>query len=282
MGSAVDERRRRKAPIEPPRAEPARDGRLTSAGVLRMQREHGNQAVQRMIRAAPARPVLARAKCVIQAAYMSGDMFGICAALTLDPTLRVVILEEEDDKFKGVREEQSALYESFYTTALKQSGVRDEDLPKRIKRVKVKDTQAVYKELTGDDGPGGKWATLRIAPGDEPRSAGFATTVVGNKYQGDSGGSQTAVRNAFTGRPRARATRSSPSSSPTRGSRAARSTRCCGSGSARRRSPAARMPSSTRASRACASSRNCSSTPAAGPCSWATGPARTSRPTRST
>ncbi len=203
MGPALDERRRTKAPVEPqreqPRAEPARDGRLTPAGILRLQREFGNQAVQRMVRAAPARPVLARNKTVIQAAYMSGDMFGICAALTLDPTLRVVILEEEDDKFKGVREEQSALYESFYTTALKQSGVKDEDLPKRIKRVKVKDTQAVYKELTGDGGPGTKWATLRIAAGDEPRSAGFATTVVGNKYEAKPGASQAAVRNAFTG-----------------------------------------------------------------------------------
>ncbi len=199
MGPALDERRRSTAPAKPRVEEPARDRALTPAGVLQMQREHGNQAVQRMVRATSSRPVLARNKCVVQAAYMSGDMFGIAAALTLDPTLRVLILQEDDDGFKGVREEQSALYMSFYETALKQAGVTEEVIAARVKRVKVKDTQAVFKKITGDDGPGDQWPTLRFAASDEPRSPGYATTVVGDRYQARPGDSQAAVRNAFTG-----------------------------------------------------------------------------------
>ena len=119
--------------------------------------------------------------------------------------LRVLILEEDDDQFKGVREEQSALYEAFYTTALKQAGVKEDEIPNRIKRVKVKDTQAVYKQFTARGKPargkpytGPKWADLPFKD-HEAQSAGYATTVVGNSYKTKSGASQAAVRNAFTG-----------------------------------------------------------------------------------
>jgi hypothetical protein len=204
MGPVLGERRQVTAPVQPqrerPRAERVRDRRLTTAGVLEMQRGHGNQAVQRMVRA--TKPVIARDAVVVQAGYMSGDMFGICAALTLDPTLRVLILEEGDEKFKGVREEQSALYEAFYTTALKQAGVKDDDIPKRIGRVKVNDTNNVYKFFTAGNyrrpytGP--KWADLQFKD-HTPEKAGYATTIVGNTYQADSATSQDTVRKAFTG-----------------------------------------------------------------------------------
>lgn len=204
MGLALDEHRQTTAPVEPqreqPRAEPVRDRRLSPAGVLQLQRAHGNQAVQNMIRT--TKPVIARDAVVMQAGYMSGDMFGIGAALTLDPTLRVLILEEGDDQFKGVREEQSALYEAFYTTALKQAGVKAEEIPNRIKRVKVNDTNTAYKYFTGGHlkkpytGP--KWDELGFK-GHYPEKAGYATTVVGNSYKSKTEASQAAVRNAFTG-----------------------------------------------------------------------------------
>src|SRR4051812_9380504 len=63
----------------------------TAANVLALQRSAGNHAVGRIL-GRPSGPVLQRWPYIVQAGYMSGDMFGISAALVLNPKAGVVIL----------------------------------------------------------------------------------------------------------------------------------------------------------------------------------------------
>src|SRR5687768_4035110 len=109
-----------------------------------MQRTAGNQAVQRIL-SQPTGRVLARRPYVVQAAYMSGDMFGIAASLVLDQALGVLILKETDPQFAGKREDQSDLYKAFYEASLRRRGVGNPLIQQRVKVVSVNDTRAYFK-----------------------------------------------------------------------------------------------------------------------------------------
>src|SRR3954451_22743647 len=145
MGRDLVERRRPDRPHEEERRRP-QPGH-PAAYVLGLQRDMGNQAVQRLL-SRPARPILQRFPYIVQAGYMSGDMFGISAALVLNPKAGVVILQEGSETEAAKREpDQSALFKDFYAASLQASGLRPEQIANRIKVVKVNDARAVYKDL---------------------------------------------------------------------------------------------------------------------------------------
>jgi hypothetical protein len=197
---APKEARREEPAVERERSQPAAPAGLLPVSVLQMQRTAGNQAVQRILRR-PAGPVLARRPYVLQAAYMSGDMFGIAASLVLDPACGVLILKESDPRFQGTREDQSDLYKAFYEASLRRRGVREDLIRQRVKVVTVADTRAYFKDLTADDSK--HRAAILDAAGltrnDHFRPPGFATGKVGEAFEADRGAARGAVRQAFTG-----------------------------------------------------------------------------------
>ena len=182
----------------PHRAGPAAESPVS---LLQMQQTAGNRAVQRML-SRPAGRVLARRPYVVQAAYMSGDMFGIAASLVLDPSLGVLILTETDPRFGGKREDQSDLYKAFYEASLRRRGVRNELIQKRVKVVPVDDTRAYFKDLTSDASTH-KGEILDAAELDRERdffrAPGYATGKVGEAFLAGAEAARDRLRHAFTG-----------------------------------------------------------------------------------
>ncbi len=196
---ARTEQRRAEPALERERSHAAGLAGLSPVSVLQMQRTAGNQAVQRIL-SRPAGRVLARRPYVVQAAYMSGDMFGIAASLVLDPSCGVLILKETDPQFAGKREDQSDLYKAFYEASLRRRGVRDDVIQQRVKVVSVADTRAYFKDLTGDASR--LEAAVLAAAGlnrgrDFFRAPGYATGKVGKSFAADAGAARGAVREAF-------------------------------------------------------------------------------------
>ncbi len=195
---AREELRRAEPALERERSHAAGPAGLSPVSLLQMQRTAGNHAVQRIL-SRPAGRVLARRPYVVQAAYMSGDMFGIAASLVLDQALGVLILKETDPQFAGKREDQSDLYKELYEASLRRSEVSDEVIQRRVKVVSVADTRAYFKDLTGQAPT--QTAAIRNAAGlddrDFFRAPGYATGQVGQKFAEGPGAARGAVAHAF-------------------------------------------------------------------------------------
>lgn len=52
-------------------------------------------------------------KVIIQGGYMSGDMFGVAAAMVLDSTVCVVIIRGTDTEYLNVMDDQTDRLRSF-------------------------------------------------------------------------------------------------------------------------------------------------------------------------
>lgn len=181
-------------------AVPAPAGSPSRHPVMQLQRVVGNRAVQLILSTAP-RPVLQRMPYIVHAGYMSGDMFGISAALALDPGCGVVILTEGDAEIAKTREpDQGAFFETFYRAALANRGVRPDSVTRRVKRVTVNDAQAVYKDLLagGETHGASVKAGARLEARDTFIGPGIATSIVGGKYEADDAAARAGVREAWT------------------------------------------------------------------------------------
>jgi hypothetical protein len=150
-------------------------------------------------------PLLQRMPYVVQAGYMSGDMFGIAAAMVVSPGTGVVILKETDPEFAD-REEQSALFKAFYETTLRGHGLGAPAIAKRVKTVNVEDTRTVYKDLTDDKKKkhdrvydAGVRLSAGLAESDKFIRPGQATTRVGEAYERNQATATTSMRTAWRG-----------------------------------------------------------------------------------
>lgn len=128
---------------------------------------------------------------IAQAAYMSGDMFGVAAALRLSPGLGVVIFY---DHLKNREREIENTLLDFYRTK------GGEDHP-RVALIPVTDSQLAYKKAISGD-----FSDRRLFPFGKPHilsnvehaaTIGNATRIVADAYRRDQGGTRAALEDEW-------------------------------------------------------------------------------------
>jgi len=192
--------RARVVPSDRSHNEPERVRAAPQHRLLRLQQAAGNQAVGRLLSTA-SRPVLQRMPYIVQAGYMSGDMFGISAALTLNPDCGVLILTEDSAEIAETREpDQGEFFEAFYREALANRRVNARDIDKRVKRIPVTDSHAVYTDLLGGGAEHGRTVKgdATLAARDTFIGPGIATSMVGDEYAANAGNARARVRESWT------------------------------------------------------------------------------------
>lgn len=131
------------------------------------------------------------AELIVQAGYMSGDMFGVASALKLRPSLRVLIVHDAKDK----KSADSML--AFYESSVPVHG-RD-----RLRTMGVSDSRAYYKGVHNKDNEGIRTAhrisavrQFAFPPGEEVefKPLGGSTEIVVQNFRRNESASRQQLR----------------------------------------------------------------------------------------
>ncbi|MCK6524506.1 hypothetical protein L6R49_24125 [Myxococcota bacterium] len=139
-------------------------------------------------------PPIQRRNVLTQAGYMSGDMYGVSAALSLNPTASVLILKETNDQLDTYGRDKSDLYESFYKESIKQTSTKHNktaDADNRVGVLSVNNTNSFYKDLTNNKGSAKDRVNAPFESSDKFLTIGIATSMVGSAYEHDGSGNKS-------------------------------------------------------------------------------------------